>query len=120
MCASADAACGGIQASRSPRSPRALWGLGPRPPSSRYCPAAGISTCVTDVLLRPLPNANPGQLVRIVHNRPDKAHATLIKFTYLTALEQRHPAFDYVAGFDSYSNLGATQLEATATTPSGE
>src|SRR5262249_44023059 len=75
---------------------------------------------VTDVLLRPLPYANPDRLIRIVHNRPDKAHATLITFTYLTALEQRHPAFDYVAGFDSYSNLGAKQLEATATTASGE
>src|SRR5262249_8041411 len=74
---------------------------------------------VDDVLLRPLPYAHADRLVHLLHNRPDKSRATLIKFTYFEALQRQHPAFDYVAAYDSYSNLGARQLEAIASPDGG-
>jgi putative ABC transport system permease protein len=78
-----------------------------------------VFSLVNGVLLRPLTYANAERLVRVFHNRPDKAHATLIKFNYFTALRDDSRAFDALAAYDSYSNVGARQLEAVATANEG-
>jgi putative ABC transport system permease protein len=78
-----------------------------------------IFSLVNGVLMHPLPYRNAERLVRIDHNRPDKSHARLMKFTYFTAIRDHSRTFDYVAAYDSYSNLGARQLELTLPTEAG-